>query len=140
MQTANFSHVENILWQLLSLDEKTFDRLSAMDSNDKESMRGIFLAHLGPIYGRLPPHGKSKLKHSLRYFLNVRTETPSRLLSEMQDLPLNSANPYPALEALWEAFFPGEEYKLVNVDGYIEKNDDNGNEIFAPDESRPRSP
>ena len=43
-------------------------------------------------------------------------------------------DPFPALESLWDALFPGEDYKSADVKEDLETNDSaSGNEIFAPE-------
>jgi hypothetical protein len=132
MTTVNVWHIGNLLGALTGAADE--ERIAAIPEDDKASLRELFADRLAPAYQRLRPHGQNLFKESLRYFLNARSATVGDMIAAMQDVPLSSEDPYPMLEALWEAVFPGEDYRLADTSEYVENNDDaTGNEIFAPD-------
>jgi hypothetical protein len=130
MTTVNVWHIGNLLGELTGAADE--ERIAAIPEDDKPSFRALFTERLAPAYRRLRPHGQHRFKESLRYFLNARSATVGDMIAAMQDIPLRSDDPYPMLEALWEALFSGEDYRLADASGYVENNDEKtGNEIYA---------
>jgi hypothetical protein len=133
MQTVNVWHIGNFLGYLLILEVSEFDRLSALESDNKVAMRELFAARLVPAYQALPLHGQRILRRSLQYFLVNRSAVVGDMIAALQDLPISAEDSYPALEALWDALFPVETYVGADLSGYVEDNDSaTGNEISAP--------
>jgi hypothetical protein len=131
---VNVWHIGNLLGSLLSLDASEYERLLQMDSGDKSAMRELFAAKLAPAYKALPAHGRAMVRRSLQHFLNTRSEHVGNMIAALQDIPLSADDPYPALAAIWEALFPGEDYKGADLTENLEINDSaTGNEIAAPE-------
>lgn len=134
MHKVNVWHIGNLLGNLLGLGVAEYDRLRAMDSGDKNAMRELFAARLAPAYRALPVHGQCMVRRSLQHFLNTRSDQVCDMIAALQDVPLSADDPYPALEALWEALFPDEDYKCADLREDVEDNDSaTGNEIYAPE-------
>ena len=134
MPKVNVWHIGNLLGSLLGLSVAEYDRLQALDSGDKNAMRELFAARLAPELKSLPVHGQRMVRQSLQHFLNTRSDKVGDMIGELQDIPLSSDDPYPALEALWEALFPAEDYMCADLSDNVEENDDaTGNEIYVPE-------
>jgi hypothetical protein len=139
MHKVNVWHIGNLLGSLLGLGGAEYERLRALDSGAKDSMRELFAARLAPAYRSLPRHGQRMLKRSLQHFLNTRSDQVGDMIAALQDVPLSADDPYTALEALWEALFPAEDYRCADLRANVEDNDSaTGNEIFAPEGGWPK--
>jgi hypothetical protein len=140
MPRVNVWHIGNLLGELLSLDPVEYERVENLPNADTAAFREVFVKQILPAYRRLSPNGREMVRESLRYFLNVpsRTEVVADMFAEMQDVPFGGDDAHSVLQALWQALFPGQDYRIDDLGAYLEENNDaTGNEIYAPEAGWP---
>jgi hypothetical protein len=143
MRTVNMWHIGNLLSQLMAVERREYERIASLTERDAAAFRDVFVLHTEPVYRRLHPHGQEMVRESLRYFLNARSKAAplADMFAAMQDVPISVDDPYPVLHALWEALFPGQDFRVDDLSNYTEVNDDaTGNEIYAPPGGWPERP
>ena len=133
MTSVNYWHLFFLLTDLMD-EEVEHDPVLPLDDNDKAGTKELFGRHLLPIHRERPAHIEKKVKDSLRYFLTTRKAPLENLLDNLQDRPIGVPDdPYALLEWLWEVLYPGEDFRIADLSGFVERNDEStANEVCRP--------
>jgi len=122
MHAPNYHYLSHLIGPLNTV---TDEEASCVTSNeDEDAIRQIIRLLIRPDFESLADESQKACKNSLRYFLTTGSAPFCKILDEQQEWPIEPPkDPKLFFIWIWEELFPGEDYRIDNLESWKECND-----------------
>ena len=121
MPTVSRHDIDVFLGPLEGLaPEEEAEVLQNVDPNNEQQVRAVIRRHCSPVMAGMRHDVRERYKNTLRYFLTTRQADFQAIIDGMQDMPLrNPDEPVNLFLWTWKELFPGEDYHIDDLTGWM---------------------